>query len=95
MAESVPANRSFETDDAEDEWTWSTRLDYIHDRAVLSCVDNPSRVIEKAFGALAPGGHLEYQDGVFPMGVHGRPARGQQASVLRIQVEPAPDGVLG
>ncbi|KAK3942608.1 S-adenosyl-L-methionine-dependent methyltransferase [Diplogelasinospora grovesii] len=63
----VPANCHFEIDDAEDEWTFSTKFDYIHGRALLSCFKDPSAVIRQACDALAPGGYLEFQDGVFPM----------------------------
>ncbi|KAK3326182.1 S-adenosyl-L-methionine-dependent methyltransferase [Apodospora peruviana] len=63
----VPPNCQFEIDDAEDEWAFSTKFDYIHGRALLSCFKDPSFVIKQAFNALAPGGYLEYQDGYFPM----------------------------
>ncbi len=31
----------FEVDDAEDEWAFSTKFDYIHSRAVLTCFKDP------------------------------------------------------
>jgi len=70
-AQSVPLNCTFEIEDAEEDWGRRTKFDYIHGRALLSCFDNPSFVIRQAFHALAPGGYLEYQDGVFPMGFIG------------------------
>ncbi|KAK3328064.1 S-adenosyl-L-methionine-dependent methyltransferase [Cercophora scortea] len=69
----VPENCSFEIDDAEDEWTFSTKFDYIHGRALLSCFKDPSAVIQQAYEALAPGGYLELQDGIFPMEYAGGP----------------------
>ncbi|PSN74755.1 S-adenosyl-L-methionine-dependent methyltransferase [Corynespora cassiicola Philippines] len=62
----VPINCSFEIADAEDEWTFSRPFDYIHGRALLSCFTDPRAMIQKAFDALAPGGYLELQDGLFP-----------------------------
>lgn len=41
---SVPPNLRFEIDDAEDEWIFSERFDYIHGRALLSCFKEPSFV---------------------------------------------------
>lgn len=64
--QSVPPNVSFEIDDAEDEWIFNKKFDYIHGRALLSCFKEPSEIIRKAFDNLAPGGLLELQDGVFP-----------------------------
>ncbi|KAK3685340.1 S-adenosyl-L-methionine-dependent methyltransferase [Podospora appendiculata] len=69
----VPENCSFEIDDAEDEWAFSTKFDYIHGRALLSCFKDPSAVIAQAYEALAPGGYLELQDGIFPMEYAGGP----------------------
>lgn len=54
-------------DDAEDEWAFSTKFDYIHGRALASCFKDPTFVIREAFRSLAPGGYLELQDGYFPM----------------------------
>jgi SAM-dependent methyltransferase len=65
--EYVPANCSFEIDDAEDEWLYSTRFDFIHWRLLMTCFKDPRFVIEQAWKQLAPGGYLELQDGVFPL----------------------------
>lgn len=64
---SVPPNCSFEVDDAEDEWIFNHKFDYIHARAVLSCFTDPAEVIRKAFASLNPGGYLEFQDPIMPM----------------------------
>jgi SAM-dependent methyltransferase len=64
---SVPPNCRFEVDDAEDEWTFSTKFDFIHGRALLSCFNDSKHVFQQAYNALVPGGYLELQDGIFPM----------------------------
>jgi trans-aconitate methyltransferase len=65
-AHSVPPNLQFEINDAEDEWVFSQKFDFIHGRALLTCFKDPSFVIAEAYKSLAPGGYLELQDGVFP-----------------------------
>ncbi|KAG9233730.1 S-adenosyl-L-methionine-dependent methyltransferase [Amylocarpus encephaloides] len=62
----VPPNCRFEIDDAEDEWIFSDKFDYIHGRALLTCFKDPRSVLREAFKALEPGGYLELQDGTFP-----------------------------
>jgi SAM-dependent methyltransferase len=71
--EFVPPNCHFEIDDAEDDWTFSKKFGFIHGRALLSCFEDPKSVIGKAYDALAPGGFLELQDGIFPMRWLGKP----------------------
>ncbi|KUJ06936.1 S-adenosyl-L-methionine-dependent methyltransferase [Mollisia scopiformis] len=61
----VPPNCRFEVDDAEDEWTYSSKFDYIHGRAMFSCFKDPSSVFKKAYDALQPGGWFEMQDVYF------------------------------
>ncbi|KAN0108726.1 S-adenosyl-L-methionine-dependent methyltransferase [Hyaloscypha variabilis] len=63
----VPPNCSFEVDDAEDEWVFPQKFDYIHGRALMSCFRNDQRVWEHAFKALRPGGILELQDLQMPL----------------------------
>jgi hypothetical protein len=59
---SIPSNLSFEIDDAEDEWIFPQKFDYIHGRTLATCFKDPSSIIGKAFDALAPGGYFELQD---------------------------------
>jgi hypothetical protein len=59
---SVPANLQFEIDDAEDEWIFPQKFDYIHGRTLATCFKDPPSIIGKAFEALAPGGYFELQD---------------------------------
>jgi SAM-dependent methyltransferase len=66
----VPKNCFFEIDDAEDEWLFNERFDYIHMRAMMTCFADPRSIIQKAYNQLAPGGYLEMQDGRFPLQCH-------------------------
>lgn len=69
----VPTNCRFEIDDAEDEWVFAEKFDYIHGRALLSCFKDPASVLQQAYKSLAPGGYLEIQDGAFPVSYIGEP----------------------
>ncbi|MAD87601.1 MAG: hypothetical protein CL912_31975 [Deltaproteobacteria bacterium] len=63
---SIPLNCKFEVHDAEAEWHFPQKFDYIHGRALMSCFHYPLAVIKSAFAALEPGGYLELQDCVAP-----------------------------
>jgi hypothetical protein len=65
---SVPSNCSFVIDDAEEEWVYNQRFDYIHARAIISCFKDPPSVLAKVYENLAPGGYFELQDPVMPFG---------------------------
>ncbi|KAI0106381.1 S-adenosyl-L-methionine-dependent methyltransferase [Nemania sp. FL0031] len=71
----LPENCRFEIDDAEDEWTYNEPFTFIHGRALMSCFDDPSRVVKQAFENLEPGGLIEFQDALFPMHWVGEPPR--------------------
>jgi SAM-dependent methyltransferase len=73
QAEFVPANCTFEIDDAEDTWTWKEPFDFIHGRAVMSCFDDHKAVYKQAFDNLVPGGYFELQDVCFPFEFIGGP----------------------
>jgi Methyltransferase domain len=62
---SVPPNCQFEVDDAEDEWTFNEKFDYIHGRAMFTCFQDTLGVFKRAYNALAPGGYFEMQEGYF------------------------------
>jgi trans-aconitate methyltransferase len=64
----VPPNCSFEIDDAEDPWVFPQKFDLVHGRALASCFKDAQKVINSAVDSLAPGGWLEFQDIVIPMG---------------------------
>ena len=63
----VPPNCQFQVDDAEDEWTFSEKFDFIFMRFMIAWFSNPRFVLLEAYHHCAPGGYLEIQDGVFPM----------------------------
>lgn len=54
-------------DDAEDEWIYSQKFDFIHMRGLMTCFTDPRSVLQKCFDQLTPGGYVEGQEGVFPM----------------------------
>jgi Methyltransferase domain len=59
---SIPTNLQFEIDDAEDEWIFPQKFDYIHGRTLATCFKDPPSIFGKAFDALVPGGYFELQD---------------------------------
>jgi len=63
--EYVPPNCQFEIDDAEDEWSWSQKFDFIHGRMLFTCFKNPAEIFHQAFASLKPGGYMEMQDVLF------------------------------
>jgi len=63
----VPPNCTFEVEDAEDEWAYSHKFDFIHGRALATCFKDHSTVFASAFKGLNPGGYFELQDGVLPL----------------------------
>jgi len=66
MLTSVPPNCRFEVDDAEDEWNFTYKFDYIHGRALMSCFNDASFVVKQAYNALEPGCYFELQDCTAP-----------------------------
>ncbi|KAH7411286.1 S-adenosyl-L-methionine-dependent methyltransferase [Cadophora sp. MPI-SDFR-AT-0126] len=58
----VPPNVQFQISDAEDEWDFSQKFDYIHGRALTVCFKNPLTVFKSAYANLLPGGYFEMQD---------------------------------
>ncbi|KAH6668764.1 hypothetical protein B0J14DRAFT_487846 [Halenospora varia] len=65
--EYVPPNCQFEIDDAEDEWMFSQKFDFIHGRMLFTCFQNPAQVFIQAYKSLSPGGYFEIQDALFTM----------------------------
>ena len=59
---SVPANCRFEVDDAEDEWLYTQKFDFIHTRLVAFGFKDPEAVFGKAFDFCAPGGYFQISD---------------------------------
>ncbi|KAF5497829.1 putative methyltransferase tdiE [Colletotrichum siamense] len=63
----VSPNCSFEVDDVEKEWTWTTPFDFIFIRAMIASFKSWPDMIAKAYANLEPGGYLEIHDNDFPL----------------------------
>ncbi|KAI6360051.1 hypothetical protein MCOR25_006859 [Pyricularia grisea] len=66
--EFAPPNCTFEIDDLEKEWTWSTKFDFIFARMMTGSFSENRSVVEKVFDQLEPGGYFEAQDMALPLG---------------------------
>ncbi|KAH7024310.1 S-adenosyl-L-methionine-dependent methyltransferase [Macrophomina phaseolina] len=64
----IPANCEFLVDDANADWTFGQRFDYIHTRAVLLGIKDWNKLIGQAFASLRPGGWVEFQEFHIPIG---------------------------
>ncbi|CAM1503383.1 Fc.00g081590.m01.CDS01 [Cosmosporella sp. VM-42] len=63
----VPPNVEFQVDDAEKDWTFSPRFDYIHSRLMTSSIENWPDYLRKIHENLNPGGFVELQEAnLFP-----------------------------
>lgn len=60
--EYVPPNCRFEVDDAEDEWVFNHRFDYIHARFMCGSFSNFPDIFRSCLENLEPGGWAEFQD---------------------------------
>ncbi|KAJ0117353.1 methyltransferase domain-containing protein [Diaporthe amygdali] len=60
--EYVPPNCRFEVDDAEDEWVFNHRFDYIHARFMCGSFGNFPEIFRSCLENLEPGGWAEFQD---------------------------------
>lgn len=60
--EYVPPNCRFEVDDAEDEWVFSDRFDFIHSRYMSGSFSNFPEMFATCYENLNPGGWIEFQD---------------------------------
>jgi len=63
----VPSNCRFEVDDAEDEWLYTQKFDFIHGRALAFCFKDPAAVFQKAFHSCTPGGYFQMADAAMPI----------------------------
>ncbi|RYP17564.1 hypothetical protein DL767_009994 [Monosporascus sp. MG133] len=66
LGPTAPPNVSFEICDAEDEWSFSQKFDFIHMRAIVTCFMDPKAVFAQAYQALEPGGWIELRDPIMP-----------------------------
>ncbi|RMJ06634.1 hypothetical protein CDV36_013774 [Fusarium kuroshium] len=62
----VPPNCIFEIEDAEKEWTWTQKFDYIFVRLMVGSLADWDKFTRKCFENLEPGGWLEVIDPTFP-----------------------------
>lgn len=60
--EYVPPNCRFEVDDAEDEWVYSEKFDFIHSRYMAGSISDFPGTFAKCYENLNPGGWIEFQD---------------------------------
>ncbi|KAL1855249.1 hypothetical protein Daus18300_011155 [Diaporthe australafricana] len=60
--EYVPPNCRFEVDDAEDEWVFNHRFDYIHARFMCGSFSDFPNIFRSCLENLDPGGWAEFQD---------------------------------
>ncbi|KAJ3455389.1 hypothetical protein MRS44_013989 [Fusarium solani] len=55
----VPSNLEFQLDDANLEWTFKERFEFIYGRRMVGSITDWVEFAKKAFAALQPGGYLE------------------------------------
>ncbi|MCJ1224054.1 hypothetical protein MMC12_000697 [Toensbergia leucococca] len=58
----VPPNVRFEVDDAEADWTYSQKFDYIHCRCMGNAIYNWPRLVQQCFEFTKPGCWTEFVD---------------------------------
>lgn len=58
----VPPNLTFEIDDAEDEWLYSTQFDFIHTRTLCGGIRDWPKFHKQAYNNLRPGGWIEMHE---------------------------------
>ncbi|GIZ44753.1 hypothetical protein CKM354_000794300 [Cercospora kikuchii] len=63
----VPPNIKFIVDDAEDQWLYDEKFDFIHARLMSGCFADWPAFIRQAYDNLEPGGWLELQDYGLPV----------------------------
>ena len=63
----LPPNCKFEVDDAEEEWTYNQKFDFIHARMMVGAFKDWPAYFKRAYNNMAPGGWIEMQDAMFPM----------------------------
>ena len=56
----MPPNCQFEIDDAEDEWVWRHKFDYVHGRYIVPFLNNLPKLMDNIYDNLKPGGYVEF-----------------------------------
>jgi len=59
---SVPPNCRFEVDDAEDNWIFTHKFDYVHGRYLIGGLGDFPKVFRSSLANLNPGGWAEFQE---------------------------------
>ncbi len=58
----MPPNVRFEIDDAEDEWVYSYKFDYIHGRYICTFITDIPKLLRNIYDHLNPGGYVEIME---------------------------------
>ena len=58
----VPANVKFEVDDAEENWTFQHKFDFIHCRYLAAAISDWEKLVNQCFEFTVPGGYTEFQE---------------------------------
>jgi SAM-dependent methyltransferase len=61
-----PGNCKWEVANAEEEWRFEGKVDYVHSRMLLLGIHDWPRYFQQAFTNLKPGGWVEVQEPLFP-----------------------------
>ena len=62
----TPPNCSWLVDNAEQEWIYDVKFDYIHSRMLLLGIHDWDKYFQQAYENLKPGGWAEIQEPIFP-----------------------------
>jgi ubiquinone/menaquinone biosynthesis C-methylase UbiE len=63
----APPNCTFIVDNAEDEWVYDRKFDFVHARMLLMGVHDWPRFLRQAWDNLKPGGWIEFSNPNFPI----------------------------
>jgi SAM-dependent methyltransferase len=68
--EGVPKNLTFMMHNAEEEWDFPNKFDFVHARMIVMGIHDWPKFFANAWHALEPGGWLEVSNAVWPVRVH-------------------------
>ena len=58
----VPPNLRFEIDDAESEWAYNSKFEFIHLRTMGGSIKDIPKILRQIYNNLKPGGWIEWQE---------------------------------
>ena len=58
----VPPNVRFMIDDAESEWAYGSKFEFIHLRTLGGSIKDVPKLLQQAYNNLKPGGWIEWQE---------------------------------